>query len=90
MSDFSVFPNGTSFMCWRDQNCDRCRKDFVDTPKGNGENPLCSLETEISLASVLDGRIQPEARAEFSRRMKWDGHTYLGHDCPEFEPIPKA
>jgi hypothetical protein len=87
MSDWSIFPNGTSFMMWLDQNCDRCRKGDLSKLAKDGSNPLCEIETEISLSSVLDGKLRPEKRETIGPRLKWDGHTYLKHDCPEFEPL---
>jgi hypothetical protein len=34
---------------------------------------------------IEGGKLQPEHRDEIGKRLKWDGKTYLGHDCPEFE-----
>jgi hypothetical protein len=52
---FRVFPNGSSFMCWYERNCDRCKK--RPEPGQDGENPLCDLESAIALASCLDGKL---------------------------------
>lgn len=91
----SVFPNGTSFMCWLDRNCDRCRKGpskaVAEGDTDNGLNPLCSIESAIALSSCLDGTLDDFAglppAAEIMRRLNWDGESYLEHDCPEREPI---
>lgn len=85
MSDWSIFPNGTSFLMWYDQNCDRCRKCDMSKLASDGSNPQCDIETEISLASVMDGCLREEKRATIGPRLKWDGRTYLEHDCPEFQ-----
>lgn len=86
MSDWSVFPNGSSYMMWRDRNCDRCRKDFDTATMKTWINTLCPIEQAISLSSVLDGKIEEASRPEIGKRLEWDGATYLEHDCPEFEP----
>jgi len=52
---YSVFPNGTSFMCWLERNCDRCKKG--PTPEHQGQNPACDIEDTIALASCLDGKL---------------------------------
>ena len=86
MSNWSIFPNGTSFMMWRDRNCDRCKKGYNEDKHPSGQNHDCPIEQAISVASMLDGTLQPENREEIARRLKWDGETYLEHDCPEFDP----
>lgn len=88
---FALFPNGTSFMFWRERNCDRCVKDY-DEQKHTGGMSNCDLENAISLASATDGTIlhrgcTPINKAvAIANRLNWDGKTYLEHDCPEFVP----
>jgi len=77
-------------MMWSDRNCDRC----VKGPKSNhvGRNTACAIEDAIALASATDGSLlhggyTPINKAnEIARRLNWDGHSYLEHDCPEFVP----
>lgn len=88
---FNVFPNGTSFMCWNERNCDRCVKRYDEDkhPKGRSE---CDIENAIALASATDGSLlhggdTPMNKADaIAKRLNWDGQTYLEHDCPEFVP----
>lgn len=88
MSDWSIFPNGTAFMMWRDRNCDVCTKDYCESKQPDGSNPNCPIEEAISLAYALDGKLPDANRTEIAARLKWDGKTYLEHDCPEFDPAP--
>lgn len=89
---YSLFPNGTAFMCWNGRNCDRCKKG--PAPDIIGNNPLCEIEDAIALASCLDGKLTldgtktAEEAAALAARLKWDGQSYLETDCPEFEPRP--
>lgn len=95
MSDYAVFPNGTSYMCWMDRNCDRCRKGpgpaVANGETDNGLNPLCAIESAIALSSVVDGTLCDRAgippASEIMRRLNWDGQSYLEHDCPEIAPM---
>lgn len=87
MSDnsWSVFPNGTSFEIWTSRNCDRCANNYDRNPPKGPTSFFCGIEEAINVASILDGRIEESSREEIGRRLKWDGKTYLQHDCPEFE-----
>jgi hypothetical protein len=88
--EFSLFPNGTSHMMWRERNCNRC----VKGPKPDlvGHNRACPIEDAIAIASALDGSLlhcgeTPINKAnEIARRLNWNGQSYLEHDCPEFVP----
>lgn len=72
-------------MDWISYNCDKCKKGPHHSKLfKNGSNPLCPIETEISLASALDGHVREEKRDVISKRLNWDGKTYLDHNCPEF------
>lgn len=83
-----LFPNGMAYDCWLDNNCYRCRKgpELIDTLK-DGTNPACEIETEISIAACLDGKIRPEKEASIAKRLNWSGNEYLTGHCPELEPI---
>lgn len=86
---YSLFPNGTSFMCWNDRNCDRCLKRYEEARHVNGRSE-CDIENAIAIASATDGSLlhggqTPHNKAAaIARRLDWDGETYLCHDCPEF------
>lgn len=88
---FSLFPNGTSFMIWSERNCDRCVKGYDENKHSNGESD-CDIENAIAKASVFDGTLlhsssTPMNKADaIAKRLKWDGRSYLQHDCPEFVP----
>jgi len=85
---FALFPNGTSFMMWNDRNCDRCVKRYDENKHVQGRSK-CDIENAIALASATDGTLlhgghtPPNKADKIARRLKWDGHTYLEHDCPE-------
>ena len=85
---FSLFPNGTSFMCWMDANCDRCWKGVVSNKTGKSR---CAIENAIALASGTDGSLMhgggtpPEKAAKVAARLGWDGVSYLENNCPERE-----
>ncbi len=94
MSDFprfSIFPNGTSHMIWREHNCDQCVKDYNPEKHMNGRS-CCDIENAISLAAASDGSLlhggftPPNKADAIARRLNWDGRTYLENDCPEFVP----
>lgn len=88
---FAVFPNGTSLMCWMDQNCDRCVKRYDEAKHTKGRSD-CDIENAIALASATDGRLThaghtPLNKADaIAKRLNWDGQSYLETDCPEFVP----
>lgn len=91
--DYSLFPNGSSFMDWYERNCDRCVKCLKpDQLQKNGNNPQCVIETAIALASATDGTLTHGGYTAMNKadaiakRLNWDGQTYLHHDCPEFVP----
>lgn len=89
---YALFPNGTSFMVWYEQNCDRCLKCPKAEILKQGTNEACAIETAISLASVTDGTLlhdgyTPMNKADaLAKRLNWDGQSYLESDCPEFVP----
>lgn len=92
---YYLFPNGTSYMDWRCQNCDRCWKG--PTPNQEGRNHKCAIETAISMS--MDGTLQgggitsPEKAAKLAARLGWDGINYLYKPCPERQekrPNPKT
>lgn len=88
---FAVFPNGTSFMCWLDQNCDRCVKRYDEEKHSKGRSE-CDIENSIALSAATDGTLLHRGEtplnkaAAIGRRLNWDGHSYLEHNCPEFVP----
>jgi len=88
---YALFPNGTSFMCWMDRNCDRCIKGYDEKKHHKGRSD-CDIENNIAIASGSDGTLThggytPLNKADaIARRLNWDGVTYLEHDCPEFVP----
>lgn len=88
---YRLFPNGTSFMCWNDRNCDRCVKRY-DPEKHHTWKSDCDIETAIGLSAATDGSLlhgghTPINKADgIAKRLNWDGITYLEHDCPEFVP----
>ena len=91
LPSFSVFPNGTSHMIWREHNCDRCIKRFDDSKHTKGRSD-CDIENAISIAGATDGSLLHDGLTPFNkadaiaRRLKWDGQSYLTHNCPEFVP----
>ena len=88
---FDLFPNGTSFMIWCGQNCDRCVKGYDESKHKNGRSG-CDIETAIALSAGSDGTLlhggfTPINKADaIARRLNWDGQSYLEHACPEFVP----
>jgi hypothetical protein len=88
---FAVFPNGTSFMVWSDHNCDRCVNGYDETKHAQGRSE-CDIENAIALSAATDGTLlhggwTPMNKADaIAKRLKWDGRTYLEHDCPERVP----
>jgi hypothetical protein len=81
--DFSVWPNGTSMMFWKDRNCDRCAKvGEIDHKTGESE---CEIETVLALSSIGPEAFSEGRASAVASRLKWDRETYLEHDCPEFE-----
>lgn len=86
---YSPFPNGTSAVCWRSNNCDRCRKG--PPPDLDGQNLACDLEDTLALAHLLDGTLMlcgektAQEAAEMARRLGWSGAGYLMNDCPEID-----
>lgn len=85
---FALFPNGTSYMIWNDRNCDQCVKRY-DEKKHKGGRSECDIENAIALASGTDGTLLHKGHTPINkanaiaRRLNWDGHSYLEHDCPE-------
>ena len=89
MSNHELFPNGTSFRMWMERNCDQCTKCYEESKDpGDGTNPNCEIESEVSMSYLSDGCLRPEARERIGNRLKWDGETYLEHNCPEFKQAP--
>lgn len=84
---YDLFPNGTSYMIWESRNCGRCWKG--PTKDQVGRNTKCCIETAIALASASDGTLlhdgttSEKKAAVIAARLKWDGQSYLGTDCPE-------
>lgn len=78
-------------MVWLDRNCDRCVKRFDPEKHLHGRSE-CDIENAISIASASDGTLlhggtTPINKADaIARRLNWDGHSYLDHNCPEFVP----
>jgi hypothetical protein len=52
------FSNGTEFMVWRDENCDRCKKANLEAVE---RDKTCPMEYDTSFASVTDGLIPKES-----------------------------
>lgn len=88
---YAIFPNGTSFMIWIEENCDRCLKRYDEAKHPSGRSD-CDIENAIALASATDGTLlhggyTPLNKASaIAKRLNWDGRTYLEHNCPEFVP----
>src|ERR1044072_3078833 len=82
---FSIFPNGTSHMIWRERNCDRCIKTFDPNKHPSGRSE-CDIENAIAFASATDGTLlhcgatPPNKADAIARRLNWDGQSYLDHD----------
>jgi hypothetical protein len=53
---FAVFPNGTSYMMWMDQNCDRCVKCYDERKHPDGRSD-CDIENAIAIAAATDGTL---------------------------------
>lgn len=89
MPDYSLFPNGTSHMIWREQNCDQCIKRYVESKMAGGVNDQCPIEHAIALAAATDGSlfaggiIPHNKAAALAARLNWDGESYLEHGCQE-------
>ena len=85
---FAVFPNGTSHMVWCERNCDVCVKRYDEEKHSKGRSE-CDIENAIAIASATDGTLlhdgmTPMNKADaIAKRLNWDGHSYLTHDCPE-------
>jgi len=51
-----LFSNGTEFMNWQGNNCERCVKAvFYNEKKNTFPNYRCSVQRDIELAAVTDG-----------------------------------
>ncbi len=78
-------------MIWYGRNCDRCVKRYDEAKHSKGLSE-CDIENAISIAAatdgslLLDGKVPMNKADALARRLKWDGQTYLEHDCPEFVP----
>lgn len=85
---FVFFPNGTSHMIWRSENCDRCVKRYVEDKDSKGRSD-CEIENAIFVAAATDGTLlhgglTPMNKADaIARRLNWDGQGYLTTNCPE-------
>lgn len=70
---------------------ERCAKGYDEAKYSNGKSE-CDIENAISRAGGTDGTLlhaghTPMNKADaIARRLKWDGKSYLEHDCPEFVP----
>jgi len=73
------FSNGTSYMDWKANNCDRCKHGYSDV----AQHWPCDLEKAIDEACIYDGSIE----WTIARRM---GLSFNLRDicsrCHEFEP----
>lgn len=53
---YRLFSNGTEFMCWQEQNCEKCVKAvFFNAKRGTFPKYRCQIQRAIEFASVSDG-----------------------------------
>lgn len=53
---YTLFANGTEFMIWQGNNCERCIKAvFYNEKRGTFPSYRCAIQREIELAAVTDG-----------------------------------
>ena len=75
------FSNGSMYLDYLSENCDRCAKNYDPDRDVNGESP-CPLETEMSLACIGDGTISAATAVKLGIKTTWR--------CIEFVPIGSA
>jgi len=50
------FSSGTQYLDWKEANCYRCKKgatEAIERGGNGGENPLCEIETELSIGVII-------------------------------------
>ena len=73
------FSNGSEFMCWLGDNCERCKKANFETAD---RAKTCPMEYDLAFASVTDGLIPKESAERIG--LKTEPYIHLT-DCKEFK-----
>lgn len=72
------FSSLTAYICWRDKNCEKCKKNYQIGMEPEGR---CEIEAAIALASCASGEID----REIANRLPLTDQGFVDGNCPEFE-----